>query len=222
MYKLHDADRVEYGGAMNETVRRMKNACVCFSKLIPFSSEYSIDVEDELWNEHIYNANTRNWDEDIHIIYECARKRLLLPGYIADQETRPDMHFFRNRSGGNNTKEICTRWHMATKDIYTHIFFLPTEKITCPVACITGQPYSLDPLYNDLEDMGFCLLDESYDSVANKITFSMDDATFVDVTVEKLCLTHELPSHKRLDVGDVLQYLDENGNTILTIDTKVV
>jgi len=222
IYMLHDADMVEYDGVMNDTVRRMKNACVRFSKLIPFSSEFSIDVEDTIWNEHIYNANTHDWDEDVYIIYESARKRLHSPRYLADQETLPDMHFFRNRSGGNNRNEIRARWHAATKDIYHHIFFLPTEKCTCDVACITGQQYSLDPLDDDLEGIGLLLEDEPYDSVANKITFSMEDGTFILVTVEKLCIGNEPKSHRHLNFGDVLEYLDENGNIILTIDTKLL
>jgi hypothetical protein len=204
---------------MNADVCRMKNACVRFSRLIHLTSKLSIHATDNLWNEHIIDPNTHNLHEDVYIIYQCARKRMHLPLYRPSDFTCAERHIVRNRSGGNNFEEIRNRWHKVTADIYAHLYFLPSISSLCNVVSITGRQYLADPTENDVEGMGFRLQDEPYDSVANKITFIMEDEVYVMVTVEALCITSPSISCKRLDFKGILEYLDENDNIIFTIDT---
>jgi hypothetical protein len=219
--ELYNSDIIEDDGVMNSEVRRMKNACVRFSRLIPVTSEVSLDVTDNLWNEHIIDPNTYNLDEDVYIIYLCARKRMHLPLFRPAHFTCAESHIFRNRSGGNNFKEIRSRWHEVTANIYTHLYFLPSVSSLCNVVSITGNQHLADPTENDVEGMGFLPEDELYDSVANKITFVIDNEVCVMVTVESLCISSPSISCKRLEFGDDLKYLDENGNVIFTIDTQL-
>jgi len=221
VHELYVSDIIEDDGAMNADVRRMKNACVRFSRLIPSTSKFSLDATDTLWNEHIIDQNTHNLDEDVYIIYQCARKRMHLPLYRPSHFTCAESHIFRNRSGGNNFEEIRNRWHKVTANIYTHLYFLPSVSSLCNVVSITGKQHLADPTENDVEGIGFLLQDEPYDSVANKITFVIEDEVYVMVTVEALCITSPSISCKRLELGGVLEYLDENGNIIFTIDTEL-
>jgi len=221
MRKLDESNMVDFNGPLNNHVCRMKNACVMFARMIPFTSVYSLDIEDRVWNEIIIDPNTHNWDTDVYVIYECVRKRLNLPKYKPAFQPTPLRHVYRNRSGGNNFAEICKRWHAATMEIYHHIFYMPTATSTCNLVCITGHMYCVDPLENDVEGMGFILRNESYDSVANKITFCIEDEAFVMVSVDTLCIANEPMSRRRLDLGQVLEYLDDDGSIIMTVDTKL-
>jgi len=105
-------------------------------------------------------------------------------------------------------------------EIYHHIFYLPTAPSVCNLVCITARMYWTDPLENDVEGMSVPLRYEHHDRVANKITFSIEDEVYVMVSVDTLCLANEPISRRRLDFGHVLEYLDSDGSTIMTVDTQ--
>ena len=218
IHTLEMSDMVDYNGTMNSSVCRMKNACVLFSRIIPFTSELSLDIEDRVWNETIADPNTHRWDANVYIIYECVRKRLHLPKYKPQFQPGPLGHVARDRSGGNNFHDICKRWHAATMEIYHHIFYMPTATSMC----INARMYCADPLENDVEGMGFLPQDERFDRLANKITFSIEDEVYVMVSVDTLCLANEPTSRRRLDLGHVLEYLVDDGSTIMTVDTQPI